>query len=269
MKPTSDLLQAVEWKDLLKLSRKDIITELLISLPWLVSGLVFAYFAQQNSLFYVPALGCSFMFFLTGLRQVHNAFHFALGISRQQTHWSMFGLSVLMLGSMHAVQINHLHHHQYCMQDQDVEAKSARMRWWQALLFGPIFPFMLHKKVLEVGSRKQRNWIYAELLANAVVLVLVFAVFDSVILKFHVIAMLIGQCMTAFFAVWTVHHDTEDHIYMARTVRHEFKRVVTYNMFFHVEHHLFPAVPTRHLHLLAKRLDDYAPDVEIRQVFWF
>lgn len=207
------------------------------------------------------------MFFLTGLRQVHNAFHFALGITRPQTHWVMFGLSVLMLGSMHAVQINHLRHHQYCMQDEDVEAKSARMRWWQALLFGPIFPFMLHKKALQVGNQTQRKWIYAELFANVLVLLLAFVVFDHIILKFHVLAMLIGQCMTAFFAVWTVHHDTEDHIYMARTVRHELKRVVTYNMFFHVEHHLFPAVPTRHLHVLAKRLDAYAPEVEIRQVF--
>ena len=28
----------------------------------------------------------------------------------------MFALSVLMLGSMHAVQINHLRHHRHCMQ---------------------------------------------------------------------------------------------------------------------------------------------------------
>lgn len=267
MHKTNDLLQAVEWKDLLKLTQKDIISELFISLPWLLFAFGFAYFAQQYHLLYLPAWGCSFMFFLTGLRQVHNAFHFALGITRPQTHWVMFGLSVLMLGSMHAVQINHLRHHQYCMQDEDVEAKSARMRWWQALLFGPIFPLMLHKKALQVGSRTQRKWIYAELFANVLVLLLAFVVFDHIILKFHVLAMLIGQCMTAFFAVWTVHHDTEDHIYMARTVRHELKRVVTYNMFFHVEHHLFPAVPTRHLHVLAKRLDAYAPEVEIRQVF--
>lgn len=267
MKPASDLLQAVQWKDLLHLNQKDIISELFISLPWLLAALGFAYVAQSAPLLYLLAFGCAFMFFLTGLRQVHNAFHFALGLPRQLTHWVMFVLSVLMLGSMHAVQINHLRHHQHCMQDEDIEAKSAKMRWWQALLFGPVFPFLLHHKALQVGTRTQRRWIYAELAANVVLLVLVFAVWDIQILKFHVIAMLIGQCMTAFFAVWTVHHDTEDHIYMARTVRHELKRVVTYNMFYHVEHHLFPAVPTRRLHVLAKRLDAYAPEVEIRQVF--
>ncbi|WP_265733416.1 fatty acid desaturase [Acinetobacter sp. ANC 4648] len=43
--------------------------------------------------------------------------------------------------------------------------------------------------------------------------------------------------------------------------------MITYNMFYHVEHHLFPAVPTCNLHVLAKRLDEYDPSVEIRAVF--
>ncbi|WP_227591358.1 fatty acid desaturase family protein [Acinetobacter shaoyimingii] len=244
------------------LSKKDVLSELLISLPWFMASFVFAFLT-----WYPVAMFCSFMFFLTGLRQVHNAFHFALGLSKQLTHWVMFILSILMLGSMHAVQINHLRHHQHCMQDEDVEAKSARMRWWQALLFGPAFPLMLHKKAFEVGSKIQRKWMIAELLANIIFIAMVFTVFDITVLKYHVCVMLIGQCMTAFFAVWTVHHDTEDHVYMARTVRNEFKRIVTYNMFYHVEHHLFPAVPTRKLHIIAQRLDEHDPNVEIRTVF--
>lgn len=268
MSTNNNLLDAVQWKDLLKLNKTDVFSELTLSLPWMIATFVFAYLAAGlGPYLYVLALTCAFMFFLTGLRQVHNAFHFALGIGHKQTHWVMFVLSALMLGSMHAVQINHLRHHQYCMQERDIEAKSARMKWWQALLFGPVFPFLLHHKALKVGTRIQRRWIYAEMLLNIVVLVGVFAILDYKWLQFHFAAMLLGQCMTAFFAVWTVHHDTEDHVYMARTVRHELKRVVTYNMFFHVEHHLFPAVPTRRLHILAKRLDAHAPEVEIRQVF--
>ena len=259
---SDSLLEQVQWKDLVQLGRTDVVSELFISLPWLIVSFIFA-----SLQWYVLALFCSFMFFLTGLRQVHNAFHFALGISRPATHWVMFFLSIVMLGSMHAVQINHLRHHQHCMQEEDIEAKSATMKWWQALLFGPVFPWMLHKKAFEVGTKTQKKWMSAELVANVIVLFLVFVILDISILKYHVSAMLIGQCMTAFFAVWTVHHDTEDHVYMARTVRNEFKRVVTYNMFYHVEHHLFPAVPTRRLHILAKRLDEHDPTVEIRHVF--
>ncbi|WP_235831609.1 fatty acid desaturase [Acinetobacter rongchengensis] len=111
------------------------------------------------------------------------------------------------------------------------------------------------------------KWMIAELFANIVVLIAVFIFLDVTVLKYYFIAMFIGQCMTAFFAVWTVHYDTEDHVYMARTVCNKFKRVVTYNMSYHVEHHLFPAVPTQHLHILAKRLAEYDSGVEIREVF--
>ncbi len=55
-----------------------------------------------------------------------------------------------------------------------------------------------------------------------------------------------GQCLTAFFAVWTVHHDAADAAFPARTIRDPLKARISYAMFYHVEHHLFPAVPTCH-----------------------
>src|SRR5262245_46387001 len=110
---------SVEWKDLLRLSRLEVAHELVLSLPWLAVSWFAA--AQEQPL---VALGASFMFFLTGLRQVHNAYHYALGISRGATECVMFVLSVLMLGSMHAVQITHLRHHRHCMTGDDVEAAS-------------------------------------------------------------------------------------------------------------------------------------------------
>lgn len=143
----------VHWADLLHLSRSEVFIELTISLPWLLSSCILA---SQSS--YAIALACSFMFFLTGLRQVHNAYHYALGIPRRATHWVMFVLSIAMLGSMHAVQLNHLRHHRYCMNDEDIEALSARLPWWQAIIVGPFFPIALHRKAMEVGTSRQRRW---------------------------------------------------------------------------------------------------------------
>jgi fatty acid desaturase len=37
--------------------------------------------------------------------------------------------------------------------------------------------------------------------------------------------------------------------------------------FYHVEHHLFPAVPTCKVPILARRLDDVAPAMTARRVF--
>src|SRR5262245_8597853 len=101
MRPAQgDLLRAVQWRDLRPLGRRGIAHELGLSLPWLLASLFAAATGHE-----VLALGCSFMFFLAGLRQVHNAFHDALGLPRLGSDCVMLVLSVLMLGSMHAVQI--------------------------------------------------------------------------------------------------------------------------------------------------------------------
>jgi fatty acid desaturase len=255
-------LQGVEWRDLLHLGGLEVAHELSLSLPWLAASLLAAAYDL-----YPLALAASFLFFLTGLRQVHNAHHYALGLSRRATEWAMFALSVAMLGSMHAVQVTHLRHHRHCLGAEDVEAMSARLPGWRAVLLGPVFPVRLHAKALAVASPRQRRWILAELGASIAVVLAAFALPDVSCLRYHVAAMLLGQCLTAFFAVWTVHHGCEPDGHLARTIRGRAKAVVTYEMFFHVEHHLFPAVPTRKLPILARRLDAVRPDLALKRVF--
>jgi fatty acid desaturase len=255
-------VRSVPWRDLLHVNGVEVVTELCLSLPWLGLSLALAHVG-----WYGPALLASFVFFLTGLRQAHNAFHYAVGIPRRATEWLMFVLSVLMLGSMHAIQVVHLRHHQLCMSDDDVEAMSARMSGLRALLLGPWFPWRLHCKALEVATVRQRHWILFELLANVVWIVVVFGWLDWAALRYHVLAMAVGQCGTAFFAVWTVHHDCDRSHFIARTLRTRWKNRISFGMFFHVEHHLFPRVPTCHLPALAERIDRWAPELQEKQVF--
>ena len=259
---TAANLEAVRWKDLLHLSNVEVLRELSLSLPWLGAS----WFAAAHDQ-YVFALGASFMFFLTGLRQVHNAYHYALGISRKSTELVMFVLSIVMLGSMHAVQLTHLLHHRRCLTEDDVEAMSSRLPGWQAVLIGPLFPLRLHSKALAMATARYRRWIWAELTANLALLATVFLVWQIRWLEYHVLAMLLGQCLTAFFAVWTVHHGCEPHGHIARTIRNRVKACLTYEMFYHVEHHLFPAVPTCKLPILARRLDEVAPELALQKVF--
>jgi fatty acid desaturase len=167
---------------------------------------------------------------------------------------------------MPGMKFNHLRHHKLCMAADDVEAASARMSGWQAIAFGPLFPLLLHRTALVQGNRRTRLWIGAELAANLAWIAAVFLWLRVDALRYHVVAMGVAQCLTAFFAVWTVHHDTEDARYPARTQRGWFRNCVSYHMFLHVEHHLFPRVPTCHLATLARRLDQVMPELNLRQV---
>lgn len=255
-------VRSVEWRDLLELSTWEIVKELLLVFPWLLTSLVLAHHRL-----YLLALGFSFVFFLCGLRVVHNAYHYALGIPRWATEWVMFALSVMMLSAMHALQQTHLHHHSHCMDEEDAEAASAHMRGWQAILYGPYFYYLIHRKGIELANARQRRWILAEFLTIGTWIALALFVLDLPVLKYHVYAMLVGQCLTAFFAVWTVHHDCDRSHFIARTIRHPIKALIVFDMFYHVEHHLFPKVPTCHLAKLARRLDEAAPELSKMQVY--
>ena len=79
--------------------------------------------------------------------------------------------------------------------------------------------------------------------------------------------MVTGEFLTAFFAVWTVHHDAGNSLHFSRTQRTVWKNKITFNMFYHLEHHLFPAVPTIKLPELAKRIDDTLPELYKKPTF--
>ena len=107
----SDLnLPQVQWRDLIAMTRSEKILELLHPLPWLVASI----WLYSRGHFLLGAFA-SFYFFLTGLRLSHGAQHYSIGLPRSVQDLVLFTLSVLMLGSMHAVQASHLHHHRHCL----------------------------------------------------------------------------------------------------------------------------------------------------------
>lgn len=257
--PMAHATAKIPWRDLLPLTIGEKIYEATLPLPWLVLSL-WLYEAG----WWCAALITSFYFFLTGLRQSHGAQHYSLGIPRRAQDLILFILSFLMFGSMHAVQASHIHHHRHCLEETDTEGSTARLPGWQAILTGPLFLIRLHRAAWRVGTSRQRKWIVAELLA------LLAAVLASPGMSIgwgcHFSAMVAGECLTGFFAVWTVHHHCEPEGIFARTQRGRWVNLLFYGMFYHTEHHLFPAVPTCRLGKLAKRLDEAAPIFSALQV---
>jgi fatty acid desaturase len=255
-------IRSIAWRDLVAVRHAEVVAELLLPASWLALSLLAASYG-----WYPLALALSFMFFLAGLRVVHNAFHHALGLPRWADAVVLWAMSLIMLGSLHAVRYNHLRHHRLVMGEDDVEGRSAEMPWWRALLYGPVFTVMLHVAALRHGTWKLKATVVGQLAVNALWIAFVFGFSGSAVLRYHVMAMGAAHCLTAFFAVWTVHHHCDRTHYLARTLRNRVKNAVTFDMFRHIEHHLFPAVPTCHLAELSVRLDQAAPELKERIVF--
>lgn len=242
----------IEWHDLAKVGRYQIWIELLLPLPWLLASL-----ALYAGAFWPLGFPCSFMFFLCCLRLNHEAIHGNLGVARRIDHAIMHGLSALMLGSNHADAFCHLEHHRDTMGEGDCEGHCARMSFWRVLAYGPAFPITLYRTCWRKGGRKWRRRMLADgvLVAGFVLLSLGLG---GQALGLHLIAMVLGQCLAAFFAVWITHQGTEGSGLAGRSQRGPLARLA-YLMFYHREHHLFPRVPVSRLPELARRLDARVP----------
>lgn len=251
--------ETIEWRDLVTMTPIEKVWELTLSVPWLL----LSWWCYQHG-WWFAGLCCSFYLFLTGLRQSHNAQHYSLGLPRVIQDLVLFTLSLLMLASMHAVQVTHLHHHRHCLDEDDGEGATALLPWWQAVLVGPIFYIRLHKDAWRLACQTKRYWIAIELIVIFLAMAIV-SLLGSAALQWHMAAMLVGECLTGFFAVWTVHHGCAPQE-PGRTQRGRWLNLISYSMFFHAEHHLYPAIPTAHLAELARRIDAAFPNVSCPSV---
>ncbi|WP_201580606.1 fatty acid desaturase family protein [Psychrobacter glacincola] len=245
-------LASIEWQDLRQLSLGETVYNIFLSLPFL---LLSWWSAWQG--WWLLALVATFFFFTAALRQAHDCYHRTLGVSKVATELMLFMLSITMLCSTHAIRHTHLNHHRDPLGDSDVEGNWARLLWYQAILGGGIFSIAIQWFGLTHGSRRNRILVACDMLLIFAVIATAFITMHPVLI-YHVLVMILANTMVGFFAVWSVHHGCDDVVY-ARSERHPLINLLTFNLLYHIEHHLFPAVPTNHLSILAKRLDAAAP----------
>lgn len=245
-------LVAIEWQDLCQLRRSQVLYNILLPLPFLCLSWLCA--AQA---WWLPALLAAFLFFTAALRQAHDAYHRTLGVNNVTNELILLLLSVTMLCSTHAIRRTHLNHHQDPLGKGDVEGNWARLPWYQAVIGGAWFSVRIQWFGLCHGRLQQRILVVVDFLLISAVLIIA-AITQHPIMLYHVLVMLLANTLVGFFAVWSVHHDCDATVY-ARSERRPLINMLTFNLLYHIEHHLFPAVPTNHLPILAQRLESRAP----------
>lgn len=256
-------INAVKWQDLRSLTRGQIAYNVILPYPFL---LLSWWFASQS--WYVLACGASYLFFAAAFRQAHDGYHHSLGTGKRTTTGILLLLSVLLITSLHSIRATHMEHHRNPLGDSDIEGSLAKMSWWQAMLGGVTYRLDIYRQGLRLSSRRNRHIAYLEfgLIALVIVTAIVLSVFhiavpaiamSAQVLIYHILTMMLANASVGIIAVWGVHHDCDETV--ARTERNPLVNLLTFNLLYHVEHHLFPAVPSNHLPQLAKRLDAAAP----------
>ena len=256
-------INVVKWQDLRSLTRGQIAYNVILPYPFL---LLSWWFASQS--LYVLACGASYLFFAAAFRQAHDGYHHSLGTGKRTTTGILLLLSVVLMTSLHSIRATHMEHHRNPLGDSDIEGSLAKMSWWQAMLGGVTYRLDIYRQGLRLSSRRNRHITYLEfgLIALVIVTALVLSVFHiavpaiaifTQVLIYHILTMMLANASVGIIAVWGVHHDCDETV--ARTERNPLVNLLTFNLLYHVEHHLFPAVPSNHLPQLAKRLDAATP----------
>lgn len=256
-------INVVKWQDLRSLTRGQIAYNVILPYPFL---LLSWWFASQS--WYVLACGASYLFFAAAFRQAHDGYHHSLGTGKRTTTGILLLLSVLLITSLHSIRATHMEHHRNPLGDSDIEGSLAKVSWWQAMLGGVTYRLSIYRQGLRLSSRRNQRNAYLEfgLIALVIATALVLSVFpiavpaiamSAQVLMYHILTMMLANASVGIIAVWGVHHDCDETV--ARTERNPLVNLLTFNLLYHVEHHLFPAVPSNHLPQLAKRLDAAAP----------
>jgi beta-carotene hydroxylase len=121
-------------------------------------------------------------------------------------------------------------------------------------------------------ASQSRRWIVGEglaclaLVASAIALVSMSPVF-----LVYVVIMIMGSWVFPLFTSYIPHNASgEDELHQTRAFRGKIASVIALEHLYHLEHHLYPAVPHHNCARLAKRLDPFLERAGVRSIkLWF
>jgi beta-carotene hydroxylase len=200
-----------------------------------------------------------FLIFIAIVTVTHGVVHGSLGLSRRCTEWSLFIFGAVLLESGHAYRLTHLQHHRVFPGPDDPEGEPARMSFLRATLFGPLFlPRLWCWAYCRTRGRPgQRCWLIAEAAwAFAVVVAgIVLWPWTPAVLVYALLV-LVGCWVYPLLTVYLPHHDYgDDPLTQTGSLRGRIIPALFLELTYHLEHHLYPAVPSHNLPELARRLD--------------
>jgi len=227
---------------------------------------VFVLVAWQRWWWLTPVV--MFGIFVAVVTTTHDVVHRCLGLGRRQTEWALFLLGVVLLESGHAYRMTHLQHHRLFPSAEDPEGHPANLSFLGAVCYGPVFLVRLwwwaYRR--DRGNRRQRVWLLAEATAPLAALTGGAVLWPTTpgVLMYTLMA-IVGSWVYPLLTVYLPHHTYGDTpLTQTRTLRGHLIPALFLELTYHLEHHLYPQVPSHHLAELARRLDPFFAATGVR-----
>lgn len=238
---------------------------LALSRPF-IGLLVWALAAYARVWWLTPFL--AFLIFVTVVSVTHDVVHGSLGLSRRQTDWALFALGAILLESGHAYRTTHFRHHTVFPGPDDPEGDPARMSFWQAVLHGPLFLPRLWcwAYARQKGNVPERFWLIAEAAWLLLVLSIGLIVWPwTVAVLVYAGMVIVGSWVYPLLTVHLPHrHYGDTPVTQTHTLRGRIIPALFLELTYHLEHHLYPQVPSHHLPELSRRLEPFLKQAGVR-----
>lgn len=249
-----DLLQLTPW-------------QLTRTIAWPFAAFVAYWIFACSDKWLWAVLSLIVLSFVTYGSTSHDLVHGSLGLKRLPNDLLLFVIELISLRSGHAYQAAHLNHHARFPHEDDIEAQAARMSLVGALLHGVVFQLRIYSWALQ-NARGRRRWIVAEGVGVATICVAAVASLSWTVIPAVYVALMIAGSWTIPLITSYLPHDPEapDKLHQTRLFRGFIVRWAAFDHLYHLEHHLYPAVPHQNWPRLACRLDPWLEVAGIRPV---
>ena len=202
-----------------------------------------------------------FLVFVAVVTVTHDVVHGTLGLSRRQTDWALFIMGAVLLESGHAYRATHRQHHKNFPNDDDPEGYPAKIGLVGAILYGPIFLWRLWGWAFwrNRGNLTQQVWLIVEIGLPISAVMCGFRLLATTpgVLCYLLLA-LVGSWVYPLLTVYLPHKDYGDTpLTQTHTLRGTLIPALFLELTYHLEHHLYPQVPSHNLAELARRLDPF------------
>jgi beta-carotene hydroxylase len=209
-----------------------------------------------------------FLIFVAVVTVTHDVVHGSLGLGPRETEWALFVFGAVLLESGHAYRTTHLQHHRVFPGPDDPEGDPARMSMWAAILHGPLFLPRLWWWAYRRnrGRPDQRLWLMAEAgwAVGVVAAGFVLWPWAPAVLMYIGLAV-VGSWVYPLLTVHLPHHGYGDTpLTQTGTLRGRILPALFLELTYHLEHHLYPAVPSHLLPELSRRLDSFFREQGVR-----
>ena len=202
-----------------------------------------------------------FLLFVAVVTVTHDVVHGSLGLSRRQTDWALFVLGATLLESGHAYRTSHFRHHAVFPGPDDPEGDPARMSFWQAVRHGPTFLPRLWWWAFarQKGNVSERAWLIAEAAWPSAFLstgLILWPRTPAIIIYAGLVV--VGSWVYPLLTVHLPHrHYGATPLTQTHTLRGRIIPALFLELTYHLEHHLYPQVPSHHLPELSRRLERF------------